>query len=464
LHLGGQGRRHVAVFVLAEPLGDVREVQVRLLFERYYAAGLGRFRVAFTKDNPVEARDWPPEVEEALLVAADKRTDQQRAALRKQFLRVAPELAAARAEIDQLRKQLPAFPTTLVMSERPANNPRPTFLHHRGEFLQPKEQVEPGVPAVLPPLPADARRDRLAFARWLVSADNPLTARVTVNRQWAGFFGRGLVRTTEDFGIQGEAPTHPDLLDWLAVEFMSRGWSLKKLHRLIVLSATYQQSSNVTPELLKRDAENRLLARGPRVRLEAESIRDGVLRASGLLSPKMLGPSVYPPQPASVTTEGTYGQIKWTPSVGDDRYRRSLYTFAKRTAPFAMFSTFDGPSGEACVARRDVSNTPLQALTLLNDVMFTEAAQAVGRNYTSRGGSVDERLTNLFRRCVTRPPVDGELAALRSFLEVQKNRFEAKELDAKAVAGDGPGDVNERAAWTALARVVFNLDEAIIKR
>jgi hypothetical protein len=236
------------------------------------------------------------------------------------------------------------------------------------------------------------------------------------------------------------------------------------MHKLMVLSATYQQSSRVTPELLAHDPENKLLAHGPRSRLEAELIRDSALRASGLLSEKVGGPSVFPPQPASVTTEGTYGGINWKPSPGTDRYRRGLYTFSKRTAPFAMYNTFDAPSGEACVARRDVSNTPLQALTLLNDVVFVEAAQAFGKVLTERGGPVDERVRDLFRRCLTRSPDPDEVAALTNFFDTQKRRFEAKELDAAAIAGPGIGDMNERAAWTAVARVVLNLDESISKR
>ena len=271
------------------------------------------------------------------------------------------------------------------MRERPAAHPRQTFLHHRGEFLSPEDQVEPGVPGFLPPLPAGAAANRLTFAHWLVSTDNPLTARVQVNRQWASFFGRGLVRTLQDFGYQGEMPSNSELLDWLAVEFMrgsgqtSKPWSFKALDRMIVTSAAYRQASNVTPDLLARDPDNALIVRGPRVRLEAELIRDSALKASGLLSKKIGGPSVFPPQPASVTTEGAYGQLAWKTSEGEDRYRRSLYTFTKRTAPFALFNTFDAPSGEACIARREVSDSPLQALSLLNDTVFVEAAQAMGR-------------------------------------------------------------------------------------
>jgi hypothetical protein len=296
-----------------------------------------------------------------------------------------------------------------------------------------------------------------------VSPDNPLVGRVTMNRQWAAFFGQAIVRTQQDFGFQGEAPSHPELLDWLAVELVRQGWSMKKMHRLIVLSATYRQAARLTPELLARDPDNRLLARGPRVRLEAELIRDSVLRAGGLLSDKIGGPSVFPPQPPGVTTEGTYGQLPWKVSTGEDRYRRGLYTFSKRTAPYAMSSTFDAPSGEFCAARRDATNTPLQALTLLNDPVVVEAAQALGRMIVARKGTAQEKAEYLFRRCLTRPPAPDEQAKLVAFVEAQKRRFANKELDAVVVAGPGEGDVNDRAAWTALARVLFNLDEMIVK-
>ncbi len=303
----------------------------------------------------------------------------------------------------------------------------------------------------------------MELASWLVSSENPLTGRVTVNRQWAAFFGKGLVRTVEDFGYQGEPPTHPELLDWLAIRLVESGWSIKAMHRLIVTSATYRQSSRVTPELLAKDPENRLLARGPRVRLEAEMLRDSALRVSGLLSEKIGGPSVFPSQPPGVSTEGAYGGLAWNVSPGGDAYRRGLYTFSKRTAPYAMFTTFDGPSGEVCVARREVSNSPLQALTLLNDPVFEEAAQALGRMMAARGGSVEDRARLLFRRCLTRPPDPVELSMLVQFYHAQESRLERKELDAARIAGPGDGDPVERAAWTILARGLLNADEAVTK-
>jgi hypothetical protein len=461
---GGQGRRHVAVFTLATPLDSAKGLSFRLLFERYYAASLGRFRISVTTDSrAAEAEDMPAEIEELLLVSGEKRTAEQTERLRNYYLSIAPELAEAHAEIKRLRDGMPAYPTTLVMAERPANNPRLTYRHHRGEFMHPEERVEPDVLSALHPFPADQLRNRLTFARWLVDPRNPLIGRVTMNRQWAAFFGRGIVRTTEDFGLTGDPPSQPELLDWLAQELVARNWSMKAMHRLIVTSATYQQSSRVTPDLLARDPDNKLLTRGPHFRLEAELLRDAALRDSGLLSTKMGGPSVFPPQPAGVTTEGTYGPLQWKPSEGPDRYRRGLYTFSKRTAPFAMFTTFDAPSGEACVARREASNTPLQALTQLNDTALMECAQALGRLTAVREGTVEERASWLFRSCLTRPLTGDERASLAAFYRTQKGRFERKELDAAKIAGPGNGDANECAAWTVTARAMMNLDEFVTK-
>ncbi|MEI9897394.1 MAG: PSD1 and planctomycete cytochrome C domain-containing protein [Chthoniobacter sp.] len=458
---GGQGRKHEAVFNLASPLAEAGDFSIQMLFERYFACGLGKFRISVTTDPAAEARDMPEEIAPLFFVPDEQLTAEQREKLRAQFLLSASELAAARKEIDALRKPLP-FTTTLVMQERPPENPRPTFIHNRGEFLQPTERVEPGVLSLAGSFPPDAPHNRLGFARWLVSRDNPLTARVIMNRDWAAFFGRGIVRTLGDFGFQGDPPSNPELLDWLAVEFMQRGWSVKQMHKLIVTSATYRQASRATPDLIARDPDNKLLARGPRFRLEAEIVRDSALLASGLLTEKIGGPSVYPPQPDGVM-DAAYGSPKWNADTGEARYRRSLYTFMKRTAPFALYANFDAPTGEACLARRDVSNTPLQALALLNDVVFLDASRALGRSLAAQGGPVEERVRTLFRRCLTRPPTDEEVTMLAKFFTTQKERFTNGELNAKELAGEGAGDVNECAAWTALARALWNLDEAITR-
>jgi hypothetical protein len=439
--LGGYGQNHVAVFYFDQPTDLTAGWALKMLFEKHYAAPVGHFRISVSTDSQATATGHPAEIE--AMLAGDAPHDLPK--LRQRFLETAPELAVHAKALANLRKQIPRGQPTLVMRERPAAHPRPTFLHHRGEYLSPKQQVSPAVPAFLPSLPKDAPANRLTFARWLFAPENPLTARVAVNRQWQAFFGRGFVATLEDFGYQSEAPTHPELLDWLAVEYMKTGWSTKKLHRLIVTSTTYRQSSRVTPELAAKDRENLLLARGSRFRLDAEVIRDGALQAAGLLSAKMGGPGVFPPQPASVTSEGTYGRIEWKPSEGEDRYRRSLYTFIKRTAPFAMATTFDAPTGESCVARRDVSNSPLQALTMLNDEMFMEAARALGAKAMTAAKDDDGRVTFILRRCVTRPPAPDELATMKGFVNAQRGR-----------------KVAEQDIWTAVARAVLNLDESIV--
>lgn len=459
---GKQAQANTAVFNLEKPL-ETDSFTLEMVFEFYYPCGIGRFRLGTTTESRKATAGLPPQIEAILQTKEADRTAEQNSQLLKYYLTVAPELAPEREAIAKIRAQMPAYPTTLVFQERPENNPRATFIHRRGEFLQATERVHSATPAFLPPLPKGAKPDRIGFAKWLVSPENPLTARVIMNRQWATLFGHGIVTTLEDFGYQGQPPTHPELLDWLAVTFMKQGWSLKKMHRMIVTSATYRQSSQVTPLLKSRDSQNRLLARGPKLRLEAEQVRDSGLAMAGLLSAKIGGPSVFPPQPPGVTSEGTYGALTWQVSQGEDRYRRGLYTFSKRTAPYAMFTTFDAPSGEACCPRREMSNTPLQALTLLNDVVFVEIAQALGKMMMGRKETMEGRLRYLFQRCATRPPSSTEMTLLSRFFETQKRRFEAKELDAKAIAGEGEGDINERAAWTVLARSILNLDEVITK-
>ena len=439
--LGGLGQNHVAVFHFDKPTDLSAGWALKMLFEKHYAAPVGHFRLSVTTDAQATATGHPAEVEAMLAGAAPH----DQAKIRQRFLESAPELAVHSKALANLRKQVPRGQATLVMRERPAAHPRPTFLHHRGEYLSPKQAVPPAVPAFLPALPKDAPANRLTFARWLFAPENPLTARVAVNRQWQAFFGNGFVRLLEDFGYQSQPPTHPELLDWLAVDFVKSGWSMKKLHRLIVTSGTYRQSSIVTRELAEKDRENLLLARGSRFRLDSELVRDGALQAAGLLSSKMGGPGVFPPQPASVTSEGTYGRIDWKTSEGEDRTRRSLYTFIKRTAPFAMATTFDGPTGESCIARRDVSNSPLQALTLLNDEMFMEAARALGAKAMATATDDEARITFVLRRCVTRPPAADELATMKTFVAAQRAR-----------------KVAEKDLWTAVARAALNLDESIV--
>lgn len=457
---GRFGEPHQAMFILEKPLpGGATTVKLR--FGRHFACSLGRFRIAASSDaNAGKDVDVSRETADALR-AADDGDPLANEALRRQFLLTAPELAAGAKEIRELRKD-PAVLTSLVFRERPASHPRATHRRHRGEYLQPKEQVFPGVPAFLPQPAGAGKLDRLAFAKWVVAKDNPLTARVVVNRQWGTIFGQGIVRTQGDFGLQGEAPSHAELLDWLAVDFVENGWSLKKLHRLMVTSAAYRQGAAVSAKALQVDPRNRLLSHAPRFRVDAELVRDAALHASGLLSKKMYGPPVRPPQPASVT-ETAYAGGGWQTSSGEDRYRRGVYTFSKRTTPYAMFNTFDGPSGEVCLAQREVSNTPLQSLTLLNDEVYFEAARKLGEIATAFPGDDSAKAAHLFRRCLTRPPRAEETRLLVEFVARQRERLAKGELKAAELAGGGQGDAAERAAWTAVARALLNLDETITR-
>jgi hypothetical protein len=386
-------------------------------------------------------------------------------------------------KIEALWKQWPAGSTSLVAQKR--DDPRDTFLLKRGNFLKPGEKVSAGVPAFLNPLPADADASRLTLAKWLVDKKSPTTARAFVNRVWQAYFGTGLVSTPEEFGTQGEKPSHPELLDWLAVEFMEPSvlasggrkppeWSVKNLHRLIVTSATYRQSSRVTPELLAKDPYNRLLARGPRFRADGEIVRDIALSASGLLSPKIGGPSVFSPAPQFLfKPPASYGPFEWLEARGEDRYRRAIYTFRRRSTPYPALTVFDAPIGEASCVKRARTNTPLAALTGLNETVFVECARALGKRAVLEGGKTDaERLTYAFRLCVARAPTADELAVLSGLLEKYRKRF----ADAPATAAEvatGEKEPNAKlpeglaypdwAAYTLVARVLLNLDETVTK-
>ncbi|MDB6005012.1 MAG: hypothetical protein JWR15_1999, partial [Prosthecobacter sp.] len=333
--------------------------------------------------------------------------------------------------------------TTLVLKELP--QPRKTTLFIKGDFTRPSEEVQPGVLAVLPPLPADTKADRLALARWIIDPKNPLTARVIVNRVWQQYFGRGLVETENDFGTMGRLPSHPELLDWLAVDFMDHHWSLKHLHQLIVTSATYQQSSVVRQSAAAVDPNNYLLWRQNRLRLDAEIVRDVCLATSGLLSSKMGGAPVYPPIPEGVLS---LGQVKrsWPLSKGSDRYRRGLYTFIFRATPPPALSVFDAPDGFSTCTRRIRSNTPLQALTMLNDSAYVEFAQALAARLIKEAKTDDARIAHACQLCLSRPPLDREREALLRLLNVERK-----------------SNATEPQAWQAVARVMLNLDETITR-
>ena len=359
-------------------------------------------------------------------------------------------MAELRKRLEQVKR---AIPTTPIMRELGANKRRVTKVHQRGSFLDPGEAVSARLPELFGSLPEGFPANRLGVARWLTNPNNPLTARVMVNRIWARLFGKGIVETEEDFGMQGAVPTHPELLDWLAVNYQEHGWSLKQLLKIMVLSKTYQQSAKVTANRLAKDPRNVLLSRGPRFRLSAEMVRDQALASSGLLSQKLGGPSVMPPQPSGVW-KSTYSGEKWKNAMGPDRYRRGVYTYLKRTSPYPALTTFDAGSGEVCQIRRIRTNTPLQALITLNDTSFLEAA-----------GALSKRMKNLehgFRLVLIRPPSSKELARLQTLHATMKEHYSGNPESAQELlksAGLGDGD----AAMVAVANVLLNLDETLTK-
>jgi hypothetical protein len=407
-----------------------------------------------------------------------KRSKDEADQAREYFLTyAAPQtLRTVYAELKELKKQKTqldaAIPTAMVMAE--LKKPRDSFVLARGDYRNQTEKVQPGVPAMLPPLPDGAQLNRLTLARWLVQPDHPLTSRVAVNRFWQMYFGVGIVKTQEDFGVQGEAPVHPELLDWLATEFVRTGWDIRAMQRLIVTSATYRQSARVTPALLERDPENRLLARGPRYRLPAEMIRDTALAASGLLNDRIGGPSVSPYQPKGLWEEMAFGDgfsaQAYEQSHGRDLYRRGMYTLWKRTVPPASLATFDAPNREKCTARRALTNTPLQALALLNDPTYVEAARALAQRALLEGGpEPDSRLAYAFRLATTRKPSGKETKVLRTLLDQRLISFRANPPSALQLVsvGESPRspklDPVELAAWTTVTSVIFNLDETLNK-
>src|SRR6185437_6112298 len=324
--------------------------------------------------------------------------------------------------------------------ELPANQRRKTHLMIKGNFLNSVEKVEPGAPAAFHPLPKSAAVNRLSVAKWLFSANNPLTARVAVNRYWAALFGTGLVETEEDFGTQGEMPSHPELLDWLATEYVRLGWDTKAFLKLLVTSATYRQSSKVTPEALAKDPRNRLLSRGPRFRLEAEMVRDQALALSGLLSRKMHGPSVYPPQPPGLWQAAFNGQRTWATSKGEDRYRRGLYTFWRRTVPYPSMAAFDATSRETCTVRRIRTNTPLQAFVTLNDPVYVECAQALARRIVKDGGATAEARARFgLRLCLCRQPRAEQVQQIMELFQAEREHYRKDMKAALALATDPLG-------------------------
>jgi hypothetical protein len=385
-------------------------------------------------------------------------------------------LLAARQKAEKLHQEKAEYekrlPTVMIMEDLP--QPRDTFVLRRGRYEMPdqNQKVQPDVPACMAALPSGSSRNRLGLARWLVDPANPLTARVTVNRFWQRYFGLGLVKTTENFGIQGDLPSHPELLDWLATEFVRSGWNVKAMQKLIVMSATYRQASSAEPALVQRDPENRLLARGPRFRLPAEVVRDNALAISGLLTDRVGGPSIKPYQPAGLWDElaGGAGEGPYVQDKGANLYRRSLYIYRKRTVPHPAMVNFDAPSREVCQVKRSRTNTPLQALELLNDVTYLETARSLAQlMIKEKESSAADRLTYAFRQATARRPHSSELQVLTRGLERYRRAFAADRDSARRFIRHGELPVEENldpvelAAYTAVAEVILNLDETITK-
>jgi hypothetical protein len=436
---------------------------------------LARVRLATTGDDRAgEFARTPEKILTILKAPADRRAEAQKAEVEAYYLaEVAPELKPVRDQLADLKKQLTDLKpetTVPVLAELPANARRTTKIQRRGNYLDLGDEVAEGVPEAIAPLPSGAPRDRLALARWLVSEDNPMTARVVVNRYWEQVFGAGLVPTSEEFGSQGEPPTHPELLDWLATELVAKHWDLKHLLRLLVTSATYRQSSKVTPEGLRLDPGNQWLARGPRFRLPAETVRDQALAVAGLLSPKMYGPPVRPPQPSSGLTAAFGGKIDWQTSMGDDKYRRALYTSWRRSNPYPSMATFDAPNREVCTVRRTRTNTPLQALVTLNDPVYVEASQALARRMAVAGKERPDKIKLGVKLCLSRDPSEREVERLSRLYDDAYSRFAGDADKAKKMSTDplGPApagsDLADLAAWTVVANVLLNLDETLMRR
>jgi hypothetical protein len=472
---GRRNQPRKAVFTAAKPIRHPKGTILHIYLKQNHGGwnsddnqtnNLGRFRLSITDFPDAEADPLPARVRKILSILEDERSPEQTEAVFSFWRTTVAEWADANAKIEALWKKHPEGATQLTLEERKTG--RTTHVLKRGDFLKPAAAVKPGVPAFLHPLPAGEGPNRLKFAKWLVDRRSPTTARAFVNRVWQAYFGAGLVSSAEDLGTQCEPPSHPELLDWLAVEFMESGWAVKKLHRLIVTSATYQQSSRVSPDLLAQDPSNRLLARAARFRADAEVVRDVALAAGGLLTPRIGGPSVHPPLPGFlVLPPASYGPKVWKEDVGADRYRRALYTFRFRSVPHPALQAFDAPNGDFACVKRPRSNTPLQALTALNEPLFVECSRGLAGRML-REPTDAERLTHGFRLCVGRRPEAAEREILAKMLRRQRKRFAApgakpEELLAGQPALPAGVDRKEAAAWVAVARVLLNLDETMTR-
>jgi hypothetical protein len=473
------GQRHVAVFRLETPIpaGQPLVIELDQTYDQTEPHNLGRFRLSCTTFQGEATLDGlPAAVVAALETPRERRSTQQTAAIADYYRTIDAERLRLQAQVEQHAKQAPPPPPTQAqaVSEIP-HSKRTTHLLIRGEFLDKGPQVSAGTPEILPPFqPRSEVPDRRDLAHWLTDAKNPLTARVTVNRIWQRYFARGLVRSSDDFGTQGEKPTHPQLLDWLAGQLRDEGWSLKHVHRLILTSATYRQQSRPRLELQQRDPENALLARQSRRRVEAEVVRDVALSAAGLLDARIGGPSVRPPQPAEYSQLTYANSARWESSRGGDAHRRGLYTFFQRTSPYPMLLTFDAPDSTECTVRRSRSNTPLQALTLWNDSVFFECAQGLARRIVeecpSSGDVEADRLARLDHGvaiCLGRRLDDRERQILTGVLQQQIELSRQRPDQIKSIVGAAPLpdglDPTELSGWVAVSRVLLNVDEFIMR-
>ena len=467
------GRGHEALFQTEKPFGAVGdEIQIQLQFQSQYAQhNIGRFRISLTTSNKPVEQGAPPAVQAALAVEASKRTPDQKAAIMTYLRDSSPELQPQRDALKQLQDEkaalLKTVPASLIST---SGAPRTVRILARGNWMDDSgAEVTPQIPSQFKPLAAEGRRlNRLDLAQWMTSKENPLTSRVFMNRLWKLYFGQGLSKTVEDLGTQGEWPTHPELLEWLAVEFRDSGWNMQQMIRLIVMSETYRRSSVLSAEAKAADPFNRLLSSQSRVRLDAEFIRDNALAVAGLLSPRIGGESDFPYQPAGYWEYLNFPGRTWPDDSGERQHRRGMYTHWQRSFLHPSLLAFDAPSREECVADRPRSNTPQQALTLLNDPTYLEAARALATRILKEGGrETPTRLKWAYRQVLSRDPHPAEIALLEGVLQKQSERFKSDPAAAKQLltVGQALADVNaeELAAWTSVARILLNLHETITR-
>ncbi len=468
---------HEAFFVSSAATDITKGDKLNIILDHHYNYGgqktLGRFRISVTDDPALSKRaTLRPDILKIIDRQEKQRNDKDKKILAIYFRDFAPSLAKLRNELAKVKKEKDKInpPMVPVITQLPDGKYRETRIQVRGNFTDLSDKVAAAVPASFNPFPKDAPSNRIGVAQWLTSPDNPLTARVAANRIWGQLFGAGIVETEEDFGAQGTYPSHPKLLDWLATEYLRNGWNSKAMLKTIVMSATYRQSSKASPEAYADDHVNAKLARGPRFRLNAEQVRDQALALSGLLSKKIGGPSVYPPQPPGMWRAAFNGQRNWATSKGEDRYRRGLYTFWRRSVPYPSMATFDAPSREVCNLRRIRTNTPLQAFVTLNDPVYVEIAQALARRIISEGGKTNaERIKFALQLVLIRPPSQTEQQVIAQLFEKELANFKQNPTEAKALSSnkiDGTpskDDPVQLAAWTAITNILLNLDAILTK-